>query len=1118
MVWTEIAEMNTDYIPAKIVVNGYELTEENGYEFFDISISTDFTTDGFLTFGCACSATCSVTMSENEIIENGTEFQVLFEIENKWEDFGTFFASGEPEIKEGVISFSADGILAKRGDEIVQFPSSKQSFKISEIIEKLKAYGIIIELEAEPSWDFYNYGFIVPMVIQDNVWSAEYTVRELVSSLAFLYGGNAVERNGKVYLKYAGASGSTMTKAFDPDTYSDMVISRKRYAPTPLSLMYQPITIPDKNYIVYKDGDKKVSNLESEVLDEYDIGYNLQVECDIAGATLFNENGKQVQTYYGSLHAYRPFHATFIGYHPYLYSGAFISVNDENGEQYEVFCNSVTYNWDGGMSIDVSSSFEAQVGNNSVNQTSTTNSSVTGTMNSQQQGQYNAVQTFKSVYTNYVEATNALIGNIVSTMISTENLSAHVAEIDNLEATDALIKNIFSDKIISDSIVSNVLKANILDAEAIRAVTAEFGYITSDEADLKYATIDLANIENGSIKNAMIGEAEIGFEKVNKSFIKDLVADNVFVENLEADIAKFGYLTANEAALKYADITFANIDTANINTEKVGLLFAEVGLLDRATIVEGHVTGFLDSVEINANKITAGTLIVDRLYLKGEYDEEKGDSILYALNYDSEKESVSTSTLDGDVITDRTVTADKLVAHSITANEIDTENLFATKITATNMHITGDSEFNGLLMAEKGQIGGFSITSKYLIKTIEMGYVDCTVLINSDPNTVTFNDDTKIPAIEVRNTVQDASQETHGWYVTYDGYMHAEEGDIAGFTFDELGFKRGNIHIYETGIHISGTSQNNYRYVDMQGAGFRIFVQPPNEEIAGGILLEHNDILNQFELGHFGSGNSEFLINCDTIYCGSIVSTNVVCKKISGIDGNVVIEPENTIEADLSNYNIRLGKNEENHLNIGGNRIQAATNGSSASTLYLNYYGGDVSIGNDSGCKSITLGSSSTQTKVDGTLAIVGDITGITHAITIAPTSNLSLVTSPKAFSGYKRIDSMSDSGYYSVSTEGLSIKESGTYKVSAMFYVGTGFSVNDNVGCRILKNGSTIISAGLHRVSNAAANTTVSLPPVLVSLTAGQSLVPVCVNLTAARGIIVANDIATYMTVEKVS
>lgn len=1115
MVWTEIAEMNTDYIPAKIVVNGYELTEENGYEFFDISISTDFTTDGFLTFGCACSATCSVTMSENEIIENGTEFQVLFEIENKWEDFGTFFASGEPEIKEGVISFSADGILAKRGDEIVQFPSSKQSFKISEIIEKLKAYGIIIELEAEPSWDFYNYGFIVPMVIQDNVWSAEYTVRELVSSLAFLYGGNAVERNGKVYLKYAGASGSTMTKAFDPDTYSDMVISRKRYAPTPLSLMYQPITIPDKNYIVYKDGDKKVSNLESEVLDEYDIGYNLQVECDIAGATLFNENGKQVQTYYGSLHAYRPFHATFIGYHPYLYSGAFISVNDENGEQYEVFCNSVTYNWDGGMSIDVSSSFEAQVGNNSVNQTSTTNSSVTGTMNSQQQGQYNAVQTFKSVYTNYVEATNALIGNIVSTMISTENLSAHVAEIDNLEATDALIKNIFSDKIISDSIVSNVLKANILDAEAIRAVTAEFGYITSDEADLKYATIDLANIENGSIKNAMIGEAEIGFEKVNKSFIKDLVADNVFVENLEADIAKFGYLTANEAALKYADITFSNIDTANINTEKVGLLFAEVGLLDRATIVEGHVTGFLDSVEINANKITAGTLIVDRLYIKGAHDKEKGDSILYKLNYDPRKESVSTSTLDGDVITDRTVTADKLVAHSITANEIDTENLFATKITATNMHITGDSEFNGLLMAEKGQIGGFSITSKYLIKTIEMGYVDCTVLINSDLNTVTFNDDTKIPAIEVRNTVQDASQETHGWYVTYDGYMHAEEGYIAGFNFNKFGLVAGKTRIDKDSISISGFPESE-TYAVITSNGFSIYGYNSAADYSGsvGLYYDNNKRLFALEQVYVGSSDNKFYIVCD-----NITSSNVVCHKISAEDGYyVIIEPENTIAADLSNYNIRLGKNEENHLNIGGNRIQAATNGSSASTLYLNYYGGDVSIGNDSGCKSITLGSSSTQTKVDGTLAITGDITGITHAITIAPTSNLSLVTSPKAFSGYKRIDSMSDSGYYSVTTDGLSIKKSGTYKVSAMFYVGTGFSVNDNVGCRILKNGSTIISAGLHRVSNAAANTTVSLPPVLVSLTAGQSLVPVCVNLTAARGTIVANDTATYMTVEKVS
>ena len=101
-------------------------------------------------------------------------------------------------------------------------------------------------------------------------------------------------------------------------------------------------------------------------------------------------------------------------------------------------------------------------------------------------------------------------------------------------------------------------------------------------------------------------------------------------------------------------------------------LLAKIGLIDRATIVEGHITGFLDSVEVNANKITAGTLVADRILLKGS---EKG--LLYALNNLGELTSTTVDSLDGYVLTDRTINADKIVASSITANELDVANIFA---------------------------------------------------------------------------------------------------------------------------------------------------------------------------------------------------------------------------------------------------------------------------------------------------------------------------------------------------------------------------------------------------------------------------------------------------------
>ena len=198
---------------------------------------------------------------------------------------------------------------------------------------------------------------------------------------------------------------------------------------------------------------------------------------------------------------------------------------------------------------------------------------------------------------------------------------------------------------------------------------------------IKDGEIENSKIKDATLTGAKIKDATIGFEKVDSSFIKDLTADKAYIENLKASIADIGYLTADEASIKYATITsleavdgkidnletiaittnnlsaqvadlgylnadtadlkYANIELSNIDVANVGTFFANVGLIDRATIVDGHVTGFLDSVEVNANKITAGTLVADRILLKGS---EKG--VLYALNNLGELTSTTVDTLD----------------------------------------------------------------------------------------------------------------------------------------------------------------------------------------------------------------------------------------------------------------------------------------------------------------------------------------------------------------------------------------------------------------------------------------------------------------------------------------
>lgn len=186
-----------------------------------------------------------------------------------------------------------------------------------------------------------------------------------------------------------------------------------------------------------------------------------------------------------------------------------------------------------------------------------------------------------------------------------------------------------------------------LTAELITANQVIATKISAEQADIKYATIESLNVLSGKFDT--------------------LSAKAITTDNIAAATAKLGYMTAEQADIKYANIELTNIDTANVAT-----LFANVGLIDRATVVEGHITGFLDSVEVNANKITAGTLVADRILLKGS---ESG--LLYALNNLGELTSTTVDSLDGYVLTDRTINADKIVANSITANELDVENIFA---------------------------------------------------------------------------------------------------------------------------------------------------------------------------------------------------------------------------------------------------------------------------------------------------------------------------------------------------------------------------------------------------------------------------------------------------------
>lgn len=301
-------------------------------------------------------------------------------------------------------------------------------------------------------------------------------------------------------------------------------------------------------------------------------------------------------------------------------------------------------------------------------------------------------------------------GSIEGSVIKDSTLSG--AKIKDATISFEKVDQSFINDLTADSIFTKSLKSNI----------GEFGYITSADADLKYANIGLTNIQDGTIKNAMIGNAQISFEKVDQSFIKNLTADNIFTQLLKSLVGEFGFISADEAALKYTDIYLSNIDTANINKANIGLLFNAVGLIDRATIVDGHVTGFLDGVQVNANKITSGTLATDRLIIRNPDDPTK--SIIYEINnITGALQAVQGETINGEVMTPRTVNADKIVAGSVTTTELDVAQIFADSAVLRQIFtqdITATGTIRGIKLIgvsaeiEEGKIGGWTITKESL--------------------------------------------------------------------------------------------------------------------------------------------------------------------------------------------------------------------------------------------------------------------------------------------------------------------------------------------------------------------------------------------------------------------
>ena len=212
---------------------------------------------------------------------------------------------------------------------------------------------------------------------------------------------------------------------------------------------------------------------------------------------------------------------------------------------------------------------------------------------------------------------------------------------------------------------------------------------------------------------------------VKEADIRYLKADSISAITLVVKEAAIAELSADFVTVETVEANYANINLSNVEKSTIGTLFADIGLITDATIKDGHVTGFLDAVEVNANSVTAGTLSVDRLVFRGS-----NKSIIYELNnITGALQAVQSETLNGEILTNRSITVDKIVAKSITANEIATATITANELAANC--ITSDKIVSNAITSAKIATGAIT-ADKIAAKTITADKIDVEDLFAQD--------------------------------------------------------------------------------------------------------------------------------------------------------------------------------------------------------------------------------------------------------------------------------------------------------------------------------------------------------------------------------------------------
>lgn len=260
--------------------------------------------------------------------------------------------------------------------------------------------------------------------------------------------------------------------------------------------------------------------------------------------------------------------------------------------------------------------------------------------------------------------------SVVAEKATFEQLEAEKARIDDLVADNVTIK----EQLTADSADIADLKAKDVTIEGkLTAAEADIENLETTKLDASVADIKYATVENLEATNADVHNLTGEFADFKVATVDRLNANDANIESLQT----------NKLDAKDADIKYANIDFSNINEAAVQKLFSDSGIIKDLIVSEGKITGELVGVTIKGDLIEGGTVVADKLVVKGE------DGLYYKLNTDgvtTEAEQTEYNSLNGQII----------AAKSITATKIAVDDLVAFGATIGGFKISTNSIYSGV--------------------------------------------------------------------------------------------------------------------------------------------------------------------------------------------------------------------------------------------------------------------------------------------------------------------------------------------------------------------------------------------------------------------------------------